>query len=72
MKSYLFGIFASVCFATNWTVSENSLFYKGDRVVLRGFGTSCTPNLIKGLGETCWNTYNWNDKENIITELNHD
>jgi len=67
-----FNFLFSVCVATNWQTKDNSLVYKGETVVLHGLGTSCTPNLIKGLGEKCWTTYNWNDKANIITGLNTD
>jgi len=58
------------CGTPNWATTNNLLYYKGKNVVLHGIGTSCMPNLIKGLGEKCFATYDWNDKANIITNLN--
>jgi hypothetical protein len=41
-------------------------------VVLHGFGVTCTEYLLRGIGMSCFATYQWNDKSNIITELNRD
>jgi aryl-phospho-beta-D-glucosidase BglC (GH1 family) len=68
----IFSLLVAGCVALNWQTKDNSLFYKGEKVVLHGLGTSCTPNLIKGLGEKCWNIYNWSDKSNIITAVDND
>jgi hypothetical protein len=37
--------------------------------VLHGLGLTCTEYLIRALGTSCFNSYNWNDKSNIITSL---
>ena len=72
MKSLSVAAIASVALAGNWTTGNNTLYYKGNKVALHGFSTSCTPYLIQKLsnnnGKTpCWATYNHNDPENIIT-----
>jgi len=67
MKGKVWSLILGAVGAVNWETKDNSLVYKGEKVVLHGLGTSCTPNLIEGLGEKCWATYNWNDKANIIT-----
>ena len=61
----------------SWSTSANTLYFKGEQVVLHGFSTSCTPYLIQKLsandGKTpCWATYNLDDPENVITELNEE
>ena len=66
----------SVAANGSWSTSNNTLFFRGEPVTLHGFSTSCTPYLINELsnnGKTaCWATFNHDDPENIITELNED
>ena len=68
---------ASFTIAGSWTTGDNRLYYKGDKVVLHGFSTSCLPYLIQKLsnnnGKTpCWANYNLNDPQNLITQLNEE
>ena len=60
----------------SWSTSANTLYFKGEPVVLHGFSTSCTPYILQKLANKwkteCWATYNDNDPENIITELNEE
>ena len=61
----------------SWSTNANSLYFKGEQVVLHGFSTSCTPYLLQKLsingGKTvCWADYNFDDPENVITELNEE
>ena len=61
----------------NWSTAANTLYFKGEPVVLHGFSTSCPPYLLQKLsandGKTpCWATYNLDDPENVITELNEE
>ena len=77
MKSFSASVLAGFAMAGSWSTSNNTLHYKGDKVVLHGFSTSCTPYLIQKLsnndGKTpCWATYNHNDTSKIITELNEE
>ena len=58
----------------NWSTRDNTLFYKDEKVALHGFSTTCPPYLISKLANQwktpCWATYNLDDPENVITELN--
>ena len=67
----------TVAASGSWSTQANTLYFKGEPVVLHGFSTSCTPYLLQKLsandGKTpCWATYNHNDPENVITELNEE
>ena len=59
-----------------WATKDNTLFYKGEKVALHGFSTTCPPymmqHLARGWKTPCWANYNFNDPENVITELNED
>lgn len=76
MKSFFAVAFLIACIAKAgiWTTRKNNLYYDEKKVVLHGFSTSCLPYLLQHLARgwktPCWATYNFDDVENVITELN--
>ena len=60
----------------SWATRDNTLFYKGEQVALHGFSTTCPPYMIdhlaRGWKTPCWANYNFEDPENVITDLNEE
>lgn len=62
----------SLASSAQWSIAENKLQLNGENVVLHGLGTTCTEYLLRGIGMTCFATYDWRDGSQIINTVNND
>jgi hypothetical protein len=58
---------AVVTFTTDNT--DGKILKSSSPVIVKGFAVTCLQYLLRGIGTTCLTSYNWNDKSQIIANL---